>query len=212
MTSSNGAGAGWTGLGSVAMVLPCGTSIGRERRFDRAVARPAQGQESAAGLVRTVLFRPKQDLRQTSAVKRRQSSPAAPRVTRQRLVAAGVTEFTDPVVRATAVSPPKARTARKFLATKLESGYLTIGRPRGGHYNPEMADRISCSCVTCPKCGTWVALKELTAVGSGKKKFRANCPAPECGKEFEFEASETWVFEVPVPVFERRHFFRSELR
>jgi hypothetical protein len=26
-------GAGWTGLGSVAMMLPCGTSIGLERRL-----------------------------------------------------------------------------------------------------------------------------------------------------------------------------------
>ena len=75
-----------------------------------------------------------------------------------------------------------------------------------------MADRIACSCVTCPKCGTWVVVKEPNEPGSGKDKFRANCPAPECGKEFEFEGHETRVFEVPVPLFERRHFFRSELR
>ena len=49
MTSSNGAGAGWTGLGSVAMMLPCRTSIGRERRFDRAEARRSQGQEFGNG-------------------------------------------------------------------------------------------------------------------------------------------------------------------
>ena len=149
-------------------------------------------------MVRTVLFRPKQDLRQTSAVKRCQCCRAALRVTRQLLVEAGLTEFSDPVVRAKGVSPPKARTARKFLATKLESGYLAIGRPRGG--------------TMMRTWRAWVVVKELTAAGSGKEKFRANCPAPECGKEFEFEASETWVFEVPVPVFERRHFFRSELR
>ena len=49
-------------------------------------------------------------------------------------------------------------------------------------------------------------------VGIQNRKVPANCPAPECGKEFEFEAIETRVFEVPVPLFERRHFFRSELR
>jgi hypothetical protein len=60
--------------------------------------------------------------------------------------------------------------------------------------------------------GPGVVVKELTAAGSGKEKFRANCQAPESGKEFEFEASETRIFEVSVPLFERRHFFRSELR
>jgi hypothetical protein len=55
-------------------------------------------------------------------------------------------------------------------------------------------------------------VKELTAPGSAKEKFRANCQAPECGKDFEFEATEARIFEVPVRLFERRHFFRSELR
>jgi hypothetical protein len=35
---------------------------------------------------------------------------------------------------------------------------------------------------------------------------------PECGKEFEFEDRETRVFELPPSIFERRHFYRSELR
>jgi hypothetical protein len=30
--------------------------------------------------------------------------------------------------------------------------------------------------------------------------------------EFSFEGGETQVFEVPVSLFERRHFYRSELR
>lgn len=81
-----------------------------------------------------------------------------------------------------------------------------------GQYNLEMADRIACSCVTCPKCGTWVVLTQPTALESSKEKFRAGCPVLECGKEFEFEAGETHVFELPLPLFERRHFFRSELR
>ena len=44
-----------------------------------------------------------------------------------------------------------------------------------------------------------------------KEKFRARCPVPECGKDFEFEIGEPRVFEVPLPLFERRHFYRSEL-
>ena len=48
-------------------------------------------------------------------------------------------------------------------------------------------------------------------VGRSKEKFRASCPVPECGKEFEFEIGETRVFDLPLPLFERRHFYRSEL-
>lgn len=59
--------------------------------------------------------------------------------------------------------------------------------------------------------GLGFVVKEPAGRGMGKDKFRANCPAPECGKEFEFEASETRVFEVPLPLFERRHFYGSEL-
>jgi hypothetical protein len=87
-----------------------------------------------------------------------------------------------------------------------------IHRALQGQYNLEMADRIACSCVTCPKCGTWVVLTQPTALESSKEKFRAGCPVLECGKEFEFEAGETHVFELPLPLFERRHFYGSELR
>src|SRR6266849_3334489 len=51
-------------------------------------------------------------------------------------------------------------------------------------YNPGMADSIACSCVTCPKCGTWVVVKQQTEAGVSWEKFRTSCPAPECGKEF----------------------------
>jgi hypothetical protein len=47
---------------------------------------------------------------------------------------------------------------------------------------------------------------------AGNEKFGAGCPAPECGKEFEFEASEMRIFDLPLPLFERRHFYGSELR
>ena len=72
-----------------------------------------------------------------------------------------------------------------------------------------MADRIAYSCVTCPKCGTWVVVRPQP---DGQKKVKMTCPVPECGKEFEFDADETRVFDLPLPLFERRHFFRSELR
>src|SRR5438445_11984958 len=75
-----------------------------------------------------------------------------------------------------------------------------------------MADCIACSCVTCPKCGTWVVVTQPNELGSSREKFRANCPAPDCGKEFEFEADETRVFEIPLSLFERRHFYGSDLR
>ncbi len=78
-------------------------------------------------------------------------------------------------------------------------------------YKCEMADRISCSCVTCPKCGTWVVVKQQSELGVRSEKFRASCPAPECGKEFEFESGETRFFELPLAIFDRRYFYRSEL-
>lgn len=82
----------------------------------------------------------------------------------------------------------------------------------GHHIILDMADRIACSCVTCPKCGTWVVVGQQTEAGINKEKFRASCPAPECGREFEFETGETRVFELPLLLFERRYFYRSELR
>ena len=78
-------------------------------------------------------------------------------------------------------------------------------------YNLEMADRIACSCVTCPKCGSWVVLTQPSRVRTGEEKWRANCPVSECGNEFVFDLGETRVFELPLLLFERRHFYRSEL-
>ncbi len=49
-------------------------------------------------------------------------------------------------------------------------------------------------------------------LGAEQGKFKATCCVPECGKEFEFEDGETRVFELPPSIFERRHFYRSELR
>jgi len=74
-----------------------------------------------------------------------------------------------------------------------------------------MADRIACSCVPCPKCGSWVVVTRRTRVATDEEKLRASCPVSECGKEFAFEFGETRVFDLPLLLFERRHFYRSEL-
>lgn len=42
-------------------------------------------------------------------------------------------------------------------------------------------------------------------------KRRTSCPVPDCGKDFEFGLDETQIFEIPLALFERRHFYRSEL-
>jgi hypothetical protein len=39
----------------------------------------------------------------------------------------------------------------------------------------------------------------------------ATCTVPQCGGEFSFVDGDTKVFELPVTLFERRHFYRSEL-
>ena len=79
-----------------------------------------------------------------------------------------------------------------------------------------MADRIVCSCVTCPGCGTWVVVeREIARAGDiniNKDKVKTRCPLSECAKEFAFETNETRVFELPTSLFERRHFYRSELQ
>lgn len=75
-----------------------------------------------------------------------------------------------------------------------------------------MADRITCSCVTCSKCGSWVVLRPQDQLAFDSEKCLAICPAAECGKQFEFEANEARVFEVPLALFERRYFYRSELQ
>ena len=41
--------------------------------------------------------------------------------------------------------------------------------------------------------------------------LNTTCTVPQCGREFSFAAGDTRVFEIPVTLFERRHFYRSEL-
>jgi hypothetical protein len=75
-----------------------------------------------------------------------------------------------------------------------------------------MPDRIVCPCVCCPKCGSWVVLGSHAESGPSRPQLKTSCPAPDCHKEFEFAWEETRTFDVPLVLFERRHFYRSELQ
>jgi hypothetical protein len=55
-----------------------------------------------------------------------------------------------------------------------------------------------------------VVEREMTRE-TNKDKVNTTCPGPECGKQFAFAAGDTKVFELPMSLFERRHFYRSEL-
>jgi hypothetical protein len=76
-----------------------------------------------------------------------------------------------------------------------------------------MADRIACSCVTCPQCGAWIVVQggKIAGVSGKGLPVRITCTVPECAREFSFDGEDTQVFEVPLPLFERRYFYRSEL-
>lgn len=41
--------------------------------------------------------------------------------------------------------------------------------------------------------------------------LNTTCTVPQCGREFSFLAGDIQIFELPVSLFERRHFYRSEL-
>jgi len=74
-------------------------------------------------------------------------------------------------------------------------------------------DRILCSCVTCPRCGAWLVIRgKALEDGNYKERLNTTCSVPECGKDFAFDGAETQMFEVPLRLFECRHFYRSELR
>jgi hypothetical protein len=55
-----------------------------------------------------------------------------------------------------------------------------------------------------------VVEREMTREAK-KENLNTTCPGPECGKQFTFAVGETKVFELPMSLFERRHFYRSEL-
>ena len=75
-----------------------------------------------------------------------------------------------------------------------------------------MADRILCSCITCPKCGTWIVLRSESDTNAKQAKTKTLCSAPDCGKEFAFAWDEARILDLPLGLFERRYFYRSELQ
>ena len=190
---------------------------GARQAWDTICRRDVATRLTTAGWERVILssFRPEVDFSQTTSI-------AGPRLDRSRTVATG-----NPLLRhvlplsgrnrkggSTVHHPRCVRPQNSPSLRKV--GLARQSRAIGGalfqaQYNLGMADRIACSCVTCPKCGTWVVVRQPTEIIENKTKFRASCPVPECGKGFEFDADETRVFEVPLPLFERHHFYRSEL-
>jgi len=76
-----------------------------------------------------------------------------------------------------------------------------------------MEQCITCSCVTCPGCGARIVVRGSGASGISDETMplSATCTVPQCGREFSFVTGDPQVFEIPVTLFERRHFYRSEL-
>jgi hypothetical protein len=67
-------------------------------------------------------------------------------------------------------------------------------------YNLEMADRIACSSVTCPKCGTWVVVRQQTESGENKrKKSRAAAPYRNVAKTSTSRLSRLGSLKSPCP-------------
>lgn len=66
---------------------------------------------------------------------------------------------------------------------------------------------------SCPGCGDWITVRGGSAPGIDNETMtlKTTCTVPEYGKEFSFAAGDTQVFEIPVTLFGRRHFYRSEL-
>jgi len=56
------------------------------------------------------------------------------------------------------------------------------------------------------------AFRLCSKVGLENGQGNLSCPAGECGKEFELARVETRAFELLPPMFERGHFYRSELK
>lgn len=51
----------------------------------------------------------------------------------------------------------------------------------------------------------------IEARNGSNVRFQATCTVPECGQKFSFETEDAHTFEVPLSLFERRYFYRSEL-
>jgi hypothetical protein len=53
-----------------------------------------------------------------------------------------------------------------------------------------------------------VRIAETSSKGS---PARVTCATPDCAREFSFDAVDTRIFDLPLYLFERRYFYRSEL-
>ena len=52
---------------------------------------------------------------------------------------------------------------------------------------------------------------KIADISSKHLSVRTTCTVPECARGFSFDGEDTQVFEVPLYLFERRYFYRSEL-
>jgi hypothetical protein len=55
-----------------------------------------------------------------------------------------------------------------------------------------------------------VVLSAHNERGYKQSKIRMSCPVADCGRDFEFDFDEIRTFELPLRLFERRHFYRSD--
>jgi hypothetical protein len=53
-----------------------------------------------------------------------------------------------------------------------------------------------------------VRIAETSSKGS---PVGVTCATPDCAREFSFDAVDTRIFDLPLYLFERRYFYRSEL-
>ena len=98
------------------------------------------------------------------------------------------------------------------LCHRVACSWLIQSCDRRNYNLVYMADHIVCSCVTCPRCGTWVVLPSQVEIDRKQSKGKIVCAAPDCAREFVFDWDEARTFELPLGLFERRHFYRSELQ
>jgi hypothetical protein len=72
---------------------------------------------------------------------------------------------------------------------------------------------MACSCVTCRgERGLWCAGAARVASTIKTATLNTTYTAPQCKREFSFEAGDAQIFEVSLSLFERRHFYESGLR
>jgi hypothetical protein len=103
------------------------------------------------------------------------------------------------------------------LSSKTEDQYCPADSASITFIISEWWIAFLCSCVICSRCGAWVVVQGRALGGdnnndnNNEERLSAICPVPDCGEEFAFYPGETQLIELPISLFERRHFYRSEL-